>query len=482
MKRLSMWAFLAVAGLLLTGCKMGPDYQRPAVETPPDWRWKTAEPADHLPRGAWWKMFEDPQMDALQETAAAANQDLQAAMARVEQARATARLRRSDFFPTLDGSAQWRHDRTSGNRPSPVGFPIPSLTLEQWDVPFDLSYEVDLWGKVRRSLESSRHLAAAAEAARHSILLTLQADVAAAYFNLQTLEQEIRLLEHAIQIRREALTIFEQRLEAGLGSEFEVQRARVEVASAEADLGAARRRQAEGFNALAVLCGRPPAGFAPAIHRGPTILPAVVPGLPSSLLERRPDVAEAERRMAARNAEIGVAKTAFFPSLRLTGRGGLQSGLLSDLFDWDSSTWGFGPNLTVPIFQAGRGRANLDRARAAYDEAVAAYRQQVLVAFREVDDSLAALRFLNEQTSSRAQAAQAATQALSLAMDRYRAGAVNFLEVVDAESARLLNETACIRLAQEQLLATVRLIKALGGGWNDLPASRTNTPMAEATP
>lgn len=451
---------------LVAGCKLGPDYKRPSVQVPTDWRWKAAEPRDDVERGEWWRMFNDPMLNALEEKAIAANQDLKAAAARVMQARATARFEKADFFPTLDARPTWRRYRTSGNAPSPVDFPVPSFLQESWNIPFDLSYELDLWGKIRRSFESARNLAFAAESARQTLLLVLQADVAVTYFTLQTVAREIRFLEDTIRIRKEALGIFEQRLRAGLGNEFEVQRARVEVAAAEAELGAARRREAELINGLAVLCGDPPSDFAFTISPE-SILPSVAPDLPSSLLERRPDVADAERQLAARNAEIGVAMTAFFPTVRLTGSGGLNSGSIDDLFKWDSRTWSIGPEIDVPIFQGGRGKSNLNRARAAYEEAVAIYRQRVLVAFREVDDNLAALRFLSEQAGAREEAARSARNAAQLALERYTAGAVNFLEVVDAESARLQNELARIRLGQEQLLATVRLVKALGGGWSE---------------
>jgi multidrug efflux system outer membrane protein len=449
------------------GCKLGPDYKRPEVAVPPDWRWKTGEPADGVPRGNWWSIFNDPALDLLEEQATAANQDVLAAMARVEQARATARLRRGDLMPTFESNPSWARYRTSGNAPSPVDFPVPSFTQEQWDIPFDLTYEVDLWGRVRRSFESARNQAAAAEAARESILLTLQSDVAENYFTVRATTREIALLEDTIRIRNDALKIFEQRLRAGLGNEFEVQRTKVEVATAEANLANAQHRRALLLNALAVLCGQTPFDFEPEIGTTELVLPTVAPDLPSSLLERRPDIAEAERVMAARNAEIGVAKTAFFPSIRLTASGGVQSGSIEDLFKWDSRTWGIGPEINVPIFQAGRGIANLDRARAAYEEAVALYRQRVLVAFRDVDDSLAALRFLKDQGRAREAAALSASNATRLAMERYTAGAINFLEVVDAEGERLLNEVARIRIHNEQFAATVRLIKALGGGWQE---------------
>ncbi|MEW6307188.1 MAG: efflux transporter outer membrane subunit [Verrucomicrobiota bacterium] len=458
--------FLCLFSLvLLAACKLGPEYRRPSVEAPPDWRWKQAEPRDHVPRGEWWKVFNDPVLDQLQADAAAANQELKAAMARVEQARATARFNRSDFFPSLNGTATYARYRTSGNAPSPVPFPVPSFTQTTWQSPWDLTYEVDLWGKVRRGFEAAREQALGADAARQFVLLTVQSDVAVNYLSLQSTFAEIELLKKTIQIREEALEIFRQRLAVGLGTEFEIQRARVEVESAKADLAAAEQRRAELLNALALLCGKAPSQFTVAVNTGLARLPEIAPDLPSSLLERRPDVAQAERELAARNAQIGIARTAYFPSLRLTASGGVLSGEFTDLFDWESRIWSIGPSFSIPVFSGGRAKSNLQRAQAAYDEAVALYRQKILVAFREVEDSLAALNHLREQLRARTEAAGAASNAASLSFERYKAGAVNFLEIVDAEQARLANEVARVRVANEQRLATVRLIKALGGGW-----------------
>jgi multidrug efflux system outer membrane protein len=450
----------------VAGCAVGPDYQRPEVQINEDWRWKTAAPADGAPRGAWWEAFNDPALNALQERAGAENLELKAAFARVEQARANARMSRSELMPSLDGGFNWSRYRTSGNSPSPVGFPVPSFTQEQWTVPFDLSYEIDLWGKVRRSFESARNLAYSAEAARQSVLLTLQGDVAATYLSLQAADKEVALLEDTIRLREEAFDAIRQRAEAGIGSEFEVQRGRTEVAVAKAGLQSALRARAQLFNALAVLCGAQPSIFKPEISPATTVAPEIAPNLPSSLLERRPDIAQAERQLAARMAEIGVAKAAFFPSIRLTTSGGYLSGEFQDLFEWDSHTWSIGPSVSLPIFAGGRNKANLERSRAAYEESVMIYRQQILVAFSEVEDNLAALQYLGEELSARNEAAESARRAASISYERYRSGAINFLELVDAESARLQNELAAVRTASEQQLATVRLIKALGGGWN----------------
>jgi multidrug efflux system outer membrane protein len=389
-------------------------------------------------------------------------------MARVEQARATARVAQSEFYPALSGAATFSRYRTSANAPSPVPFPVPSFTQTTWQTPLDLSYEIDLWGRVRRSFESSRHLALGTEAARQSILLTLQADVAITYFSLLSAREEVTLLQSTIEIREEAFDLIHRRAAAGIGSEFEVERARVEVETAKAERAAAQQRQAQLHNALAVLCGRPASSFQPDIAQARPRLPVIAPNLPSSLLERRPDVAQAERDLASRNAQIGIAKAAFFPAVRLTAAGGFLSGELSDLFEWESRVWSIGPGISLPLFQGGRNRANLSRARAAYEEGVALYRQTILLAFGEVEDSLAALAFLSDQAVARTAAAQAAANAARLSYERYLAGTVSFLEIVDAEQARLLNEVARVLVANEQLLASVRLIKALGGGWEEV--------------
>lgn len=452
---------------MLAGCAVGPNYKRPTVDVPANWKWKVGEPSDHVPRGQWWTIFQDPLLNELQVTARTNNQDLKAAYYRFEQARAGARMRRSELFPTLDGTADWTRYRTSGNSPSPVPFPVPSFTQDRWTAALDLSYEVDLWGKVRRSFESARMLALSAEANYQSVLLALQADVAASYFAIQGFDRELSILRETIKVRREALTAIEQRYQAGFGTEFEVERTRVEVASAEAGLQLVLRRRAEMVNTLAVLCGLPPAEFEEHIAHEPAPLPRIAPNLPSTLLERRPDVAQAERQLAARNAEIGVAEAAFFPVVRLTAAGGYLSGDVTDLFLWDSRTWSVGPSVSLPIFAGGRNRANLERSRAAYEESVAQYRQQILVAFQEVEDSLASTIFLAKQVEALQEAARAGRRSAQVSYARFTAGAVNFLEVVDAETVRLQAELAATQGATEQRLALVRLIKAVGGGWDE---------------
>ncbi len=455
----------SLLALSVTSCKVGPDYQRPAVPTPSDWRWKQAEPKDHVPKGAWWKVFNDAELDALQEKVYAENLDLKAAFARVEQARAGARVSKADFYPSLQTSPYYARYRTSGNSPSPVPFPVPSFTQGQWAIPFDLSYEFDLWGRVRRSFESSQQMAMSAEAARQNLVLMLQADLALNYFELQSTRNEIEVLQETVRLRSEALQVFQQRLAAGMASDYEVNLGQVEVSSAEASLKAAQRREAELINALAVYCGQPPSHFQPTVSTNAPVIPQVAPDLPSSILERRPDIAQAERELASRMAQIGVAKAAFYPVVRLTASGGVLSGDVKDLFEWESRTWSIGPSITLPIFQGGRNKANLEKAKAAYEEGVSLYRQKVLVAFREVEDNLAALTFLQDEAKARQKAASSAREAARIAYARYQAGTISFLDVVTAEGVRLQGALGALRVVNEQRLATVRLVKALGGGW-----------------
>jgi multidrug efflux system outer membrane protein len=462
------FAKLFLGGVLIlvwSGCAMGPNYERPTVETPADWRWKEAKPRDAQAKGPWWEMFSDPVLDSLQKKAIAANQNLKAAVARVDQARARARVSAADFYPTLAANPSWTRYRTTGNAASQGGFPVSSVTANDFSLPLDLSYEVDLWGKVRRGFEAERNEMLATAADYQNILFTLQADVAQNYYQLRAIDHEIDILEQTVKLRQENVGIFEARFKAGYSSDLDLTRIQTQLATAKADLAAAKQSRAQNENTLAVLCGQPAATFAVESALVSLTPPAVAPGLPSELLERRPDVAEAERRMAARNAEIGVAYTAFFPSLRLTASGGVQSAELKDLFEWESRVWTFGPSISLPIFQGGRNLANLKGSRAAYEESVAQYRQSILVAFQEVDNALAGLRFLDEQASAQNDAVLSARRSAELSMTRFRNGMVDYLDVIDAERSRLANELQMVRVNGQRMTTTVLLVKAIGGGW-----------------
>jgi outer membrane protein, multidrug efflux system len=464
---------------------VGPDYKPPTNSAPATYKaadlgdWKEGRPLDNVPKGNWWEIFDDAGLNELESQALQANQELKAAVARVDQARATARVARSELLPNLSLDPSFTRQRYSPNQVPSFG----PVTANTFRAPLDLSYEIDLWGRVRRSFEGARADAQSSLASFYNVLLTLQGDVAQNYFALRALDAEIATVVGTVDLRKEQVRLVRSRFEGGIGNELDVARAETELATTEADAAALARRRAELENALAILIGSNPASFRLATI-GSTNWnphpPAVPAGLPADLLERRPDVAEAERQLASSNARIGVAKAAFFPVLTLTGSGGYVSADIDSLFKWDSRAWSFGPSLSLPLFTGGRNRANYNRSRAAFDEAVAHYRQQILVAFGEVENSLSGIRHLADEGAAQERAVANARRAADLATDRYRSGIVSYLEVVDASREALQSQRANAQLAGQRLIASVELIKALGGGWTQeqLFAATTTNPKA----
>jgi len=465
--------------------KVGPDYKRPtnSVSVPTDYRaaelgqWKQGQPLDNVTKGEWWKTFGDPTLDNLEEQALAANQDLKAAMARVEESRATARVARSDLLPTLSLDPSFVRQRYSPNQ-SPSFGPLIANTFH---TPLDLSYEVDLWGRVRRGFEGARADAQASLAAYYNIMLGLEADVAQNYFALRALDREIQTVRGTVDLRKEQVTLVRSRFEGGIGNELDVSRAETELATTEAEAASLAKRRSEFENAIAVLVGANPSVFRLAALGDSTagdnnisanqkwnpVPPAIPAGLPADLLERRPDVSEAERQLASANAQIGVAKASFFPVLTLTGSGGYLSGSIDNLFKWDSRVWSIGPSVSLPIFAGGRNLASYRRSKATFEESVARYRQRVLIAFGDVETSLSGIRFLSDQAAAQQRAVSSSRRAAELATERYRAGIVSYLEVVDASREALQAERGAAQLAGQRQIATVQLIKALGGGWQE---------------
>jgi outer membrane protein, multidrug efflux system len=445
---------------------VGPEYKRPAVNAPAEFRdtdlgaWTVASAPELALSSRWWTAFADPTLDALIEQALTHNQDLQVAAARVEQARASAGLARSAFFPSLQVDAAAARQRTLDQA---------YATTDYVSVPATLSYEIDLWGRVRRAHAGARAEAAAEALLFHAARLSLTADVAQTYFGLRATEREEAIVTDTVRTRREARDVISARLRSGSAAELDLARAETELADAEAELAAAQRTRAALQNALAVLVGAPASDFDVTGPLVAGVLPAVPPGLPSALLERRPDVAAAEQALIAANARIGLAKAAFFPAISLTGAAGYESAEFDDVFRWDKRVWSIGPRFYLPIFQGGRNRANLARSEAFYEEAVATYRQQILVAFREVQDALTATRLLATQAAAQERAALNARRAAQLSRTRYDAGYVAYLEVVDSERSALAAERAFVRLTAQRFVASVALIRALGGGWQPAP-------------
>ena len=480
MNRLTSISFAALlAGLGPSGCAVGPDYHRPtplpqqpapkAFTDGSNMVWKVAEPSAALPRGQWWQIFGDAQLNRLETLALTNNQNLAAAAARFEQARDLVTAVRSEFYPQLTAGGTPNGDitrqRNSVNQPvqgQAAGF---SHTYDTFTAPIYLGWEVDLWGRVRRLSEATHERFAASADDWESARLAVTAEVAVDYFELHTLENDYALIANTIAAYRHSLELTQNRRRGGIVSDLDVAQAATQLHSAEAQLPDIQLRRAQTLHALAILCGQSPTDFSVAPTPFAARVPEIPAGLPAELLEHRPDVAAAERRMAAANGDIGVAKAAFFPAVKFNGLAGLQSVSAGSLFDWPSRFWSVGPNIELPLFTGGLNRANLARTHAAYDETVANYRETVLDAFGEVEDSLAAQRLLAEEWNAEDQAVTAAEHALEIANNRYRAGLVTYLDVATAQTEALNQERNGVELQGARLTACVNLIKALGSGW-----------------
>jgi multidrug efflux system outer membrane protein len=468
-KLLSRGPALALAGaFLLDGCSVGPNYHRPEIAgIPPAWGWKDAAPRDGELKGDWWKAFHDPVLDDLETAATTSNQDLRGAMARFDEARATARLSAADFSPQVNAVPSAMRFRTP-----PTVLP-PEFTATTFSAPLDLSYEIDIWGRVRRSFEASQAEAEASAAEYANVLLGINGDVATDYFLLRQLDASAQILQKTVQLRDKAVQITGQRYHAGISPELDFNRAKTELAQTKIDLADTARRRTDLQNALALLCGR----MAPSLQVAPasdtTLLPEIPLGLPSALLERRPDVAEAERRMAAANARIGVAYAAFFPAISLTGEAGYSSFQASTLLNWQSRFFQIGPQLSLPILNGGRTESGVQQSRAAYNASCAAYQQEVLTAFRDVSDAVNDLDGFARESASETDALTAANRSLDLAQRSYTNGLSNYLDVVDAERTALQIQLQAAQILAQRQVATVSLIKALGGGFDSGQDRRT---------
>lgn len=456
-----------VFALGLGGCSVGPDYHRAATETPAAYSelipWKEATPSDAITRGDWWTVFGDSKLNALQTEAVANNQDLRAAVARVDQARAIARVAKSEFIPHIAANAGGSFNRSSSNS----ALVTPGLETSDTDASLSLSYELDIWSRVRRTVEAATATAQASVADYEVVRLALHSDLAQNYFTLRALDSEAAILAHAIDLRQQELDLVRTRFQAGSSTDLDVARAETTHANAQAELATVFGQRAELEHALAVLVGCTAESFH--LEANPLVgtPPAIATGVPSQLLERRPDIAEAERQMAATNAEVGIATAAFFPVIRLTGTAGFESVDLGSLFNWPSRMWSVGPSLTLPIFEGGRNTANLNRSKARYDEVVARYRQQVLTAFKEVEDHLSGLRNLSDRATAQQTSVTSSQRAYQLSDLLYRTGATNYLDVIDSERTALESQRSAARTLGQRYVATVLLVKALGGGWDD---------------
>ena len=459
-----------LAVLALTACAVGPHYARPQAAVPPAFKevppgWKQAQPSDQTLRGKWWEIFQDTQLNALEEKVNVSNQTLKASYDAFLQARALLRFHRADLFPTVDAGASASRNRLSSHRGQTTALSRTNYTDVQIPV-VNVSYEADLFGRIRKTVEEFRSSAQASAGDLESVSLTLHADLANDYFQLRTLDAEEQLLNSTVSAYEKALQLTENRHTGGVASAVDVAQAQTQLESARAQSIDVQVARAQFEHAIAVLVGEPASTFRIPFAPWTTPPPAVPVGVPSNLLDRRPDIAAAERRVAAANAQLGVARAAYFPTLSLSGSGGLESGTITNLFTGPSAFYSIGANALVTAFDVGRRRAITEQSKAAYDQTAANYRETVLTAFQEVEDNLAALRILEDEANRQSLAVQAAEKSLELSVNRYKGGVTTYLEVTTAQGIALTDERLAVQILARRMAASVKLIQALGGGWN----------------
>jgi len=454
---------------LAAGCTVGPNYVKPKAdvpvafaEIPPDW--KQAQPSDSVEKGKWWEIYQDHQLNDLEEQINVSNQSLKAAQAQFVEARAALKVTRSQLYPSISATPSASTDRVSSNRPL-FNSTVAKPNYNDFVIPLDVSYEVDLWGRVRRLVESSRSEAQASAADLANVSLSLHAELATDYFLLRGLDAQKKLLDITVESYEKALELTQNRFAGGIASAVDVAQAQTILETTRAqsiDVGVQRSAYQ---HAIAVLIGTPASEFTlPALplDAQPPTIPS---GMPSDLLERRPDISAAERRVQAQNAQIGVAKAAYYPLVTLSGNGGFESTAISTLIQGPSGLYALGGQAAQTLFDAGKRKGTLEQAQASYEQSVDQYRATILTAFQEVEDNLAALRILEDESTTQTRAVTAAQHSLSLSETRYRGGVANYLEVTTAQTAALSDEVTAVNLLTRRMAASVLLIKALGGGW-----------------
>jgi outer membrane protein, multidrug efflux system len=469
--RISYTSCLLLTAALLLGCTVGPNYKRPAATVPAKWDvaepWRESAPRDSVAKGEWWSVFQDDELNNFEKDALAENQTIKVSIAHLEQARATAAVQVATLFPTLGTTPALERERLSANRPPNSTIPITSaVTQNSYTIPFTVSYEVDIFGRRRRSIEAAETAYQANAADLENVRLLVTSQLAGDYFNLRQLDSEVGILRRTVDSLQKGLDLVNSRHQGGVASGLDVaqEETLLNATRTQATLLLQQRKQFE--DAIAVLVGR----AAPDFHVAPREIkgepPSLNAGIPSDVLERRPDVAEAERLMASANAQIGIAKAAYYPSLNLYGQTGWQTASITSLVNVQSIFWALGANVAEDIFTGGARRAQVQFARAGYNANVASYRQTVLGAFQEVQDELTALSVLSEAQQEQQQTVDAARRALDISTDRYSGGLVNYLDVVTAQQNLLSNEQQLAVIHGQRLVASVLLVKALGGGWD----------------
>jgi len=462
---------LAAAGVMLAGCRVGPKYTKPSALVPPAYKelgapnvesdWKAAQPGDEVARGKWWESFKDPQLNQLEEKLNVSNQNIVAAAANVQAARAMIREARAQYFPTLTANPGITNTRLSTAFGQTVG-----NTFTTYSLPLEASWEPDLWGRVRNTVKASTFAAQASVADLENVRLSAQADLAADYYELRAQDAQKQLFDSTMSAYREALELTRDLYVAGMDSDEAVAQAEVQLKTTEAqdtNLGVLR---AQYEHAIALLTGQPASTFAVPVEALRESPPSIPIGIPSQLLERRPDIAAAERAVGQANAQIGIAQTAFFPTVTLSTSAGLQSLSIAKWLEWPSRIWSVGPSLAQTIFDAGARRATVQQFQATYDQTVANYRETVLTAFQQVEDNLAALRILAQTIEQQNSAIDSAGRNLQEAEVRYKAGIDPYLNVIAAQTALLNDQQAAVNFRMQRMVAAVQLIKALGGGWD----------------
>ncbi len=464
---------LLAATAFLAGCAVGPKYKVPAMTAPPAYKesanWKPAQPNEQQLGGNWWEIFQDPQLNTMEQQINVSNQNLKAAVAQYQESRAALRYVRADYYPTVTASPSATREEYSNNRPPQSSF--DGLTFSDFVLPVNFSYQANVWGRVSRNVEAYREQAQASAADLAVVNLSMHATLAVDYFAARTLDTEQKLLEDTVAQYQKAFQLNEDLYQGGLASEVDVEQARTILQTTRAqlvDVGVAR---AQYEHAVAVLMGKAPEDFSlpPLPLTAPP--PPIPVGIPSELLERRPDIAAAERRVAAANAQIGLAETAYYPLVNIVGTGGFESGSITTLLQGPGAMWAVGASAVETLFDGGRRHAATDEAKASYDSAAASYRQTVLTSFQQVEDNLAALRILEQEAGVQASAVEAAQRSLDLSNSRYEGGVTSYLEVITAQNADLSDELTAVNILGRRMASAVLLIEAIGGGWdrNSLP-------------
>ena len=477
----------ALLALFLAGCAVGPNYHRPDIATAPAWKeqppWRPADPKDSIAKGNWWATFADDELNQYEAQALKTNQSIEIARNQLEQARASARISQSGLFPQFGAGVSAQRTRTSAGKPTTSGIPLASTSsANDFVIPFNLTWEPDVFGGVRRGVESANAAYQASAAALENVRLVVTSELAVDYFTLRELDAEIAVVDSSVEYQSKSLQLVQNRHAGGIASGLDVAQQETLLNSTKTQATLLRRQRAQFEHAIAALVGVPASSFSVPVKPLAIAPPAVPIGVPSDVLERRPDVAQAERQMAAQNAQIGVAKSAFYPGIGISGSGGFESSDISKIISASTGFWALGANVAETVLSGGRRRAQVDFARSAYGASVANYRQTVLNSFQEVEDSLSGLTVLAQAAESQQLAVDASQRALKIANDRYTGGLVTYLDVINAEQNLLDTQRLATQILGQRLVTSVSLVKALGGGWDSssLQAIRVKATFQQA--